>query len=175
MQRYKKITNKHFKSIRTKNNKTETSSYKQLNFIYIQIAQYFDQNHKWVATFRHLSLKNLCLCVDLSFFPLINFIKDWDALAFSSSSSSSLKHEQYAKFKIFLWYETCCMLIFFLAFDFCRSAWSFGFFIPATTANDLRHGRIFYPDFIHYIYFPTCMLMIHIVSMIFNEGAYLTL
>ena len=27
------------------------------------------------------------------------------------------------------------------------SAWSFGFFIPATTANDLRIRRIFYPRF----------------------------
>ena len=31
------------------------------------------------------------------------------------------------------------------------SAWSFGFLIPATTANDLRLRRISIPDFIHYI------------------------
>ena len=30
---------------------------------------------------------------------------------------------------------------------FVGSAWSFGFFIPATTANDLRLRRIFYPRF----------------------------
>ena len=30
----------------------------------------------------------------------------------------------------------------FLAFDFVGSGWSFGFFIPATTANDLRLRRI---------------------------------
>ena len=31
------------------------------------------------------------------------------------------------------------------------SAWSFRFFIPATTANDLQHRRISIPDLIHYI------------------------
>ena len=35
--------------------------------------------------------------------------------------------------------------IIFLAFYFAVSAWSFGFFIPATTANDLRLRRIFHP------------------------------
>ena len=30
---------------------------------------------------------------------------------------------------------------------FVGSSWSFGFFIPATTANDLRLRRIFYPRF----------------------------
>ena len=34
---------------------------------------------------------------------------------------------------------------YFLAFDFVGSAWAFVFFfIPATTANDLRLRRIFY-------------------------------
>ena len=35
------------------------------------------------------------------------------------------------------------------------SAWSFGFFIPATTANDLRLRRIFYPRFypLHLFYY----------------------
>ena len=44
---------------------------------------------------------------------------------------------------------------FFLALDFffVGSAWSFGFFIPAKTANDLRLGRISTPDLIHYIIF----------------------
>jgi len=37
---------------------------------------------------------------------------------------------------------------------FVGSAWSFGFFIPATTANDLRLGRISIPDLIHYIFSP---------------------
>ena len=38
------------------------------------------------------------------------------------------------------------MLVGFLAFDFCRSRVVIrGFFIPATTANDLRLRRIFYP------------------------------
>ena len=39
-----------------------------------------------------------------------------------------------------------CITIFF-EFFFVGSAWSFGFFIPATTANDLRLRRIFYPRF----------------------------
>ena len=38
-------------------------------------------------------------------------------------------------------------LIFFKRLTFVGSAWSFGFFIPATTANDLRLRRIFYPRF----------------------------
>ena len=40
-----------------------------------------------------------------------------------------------------------------LAFDFSGSVWSFIFFIPATTANDLRLRRISIPDLIHYIIF----------------------
>ena len=34
---------------------------------------------------------------------------------------------------------------FFSVRRFVGSVWSFGFFIPATTANDLRLRRIFYP------------------------------
>ena len=35
----------------------------------------------------------------------------------------------------------------FVGSTFVGSAWSFGFFIIATTANDLRLRRIFYPRF----------------------------
>ena len=38
-------------------------------------------------------------------------------------------------------------LLLFLRSTFVGSAWSFGFFIPATTANDLRLRRIFYTRF----------------------------
>ena len=41
---------------------------------------------------------------------------------------------------------------------FDSSAWSFVFFIPTTTANDLRLWRISIPDFIHNIYFPILLL-----------------
>ena len=41
---------------------------------------------------------------------------------------------------------------------FVGSAWSFSFFIPATTANDLRLQRISIPDCIHYICFPILIL-----------------
>ena len=45
----------------------------------------------------------------------------------------------------------CCMTILkkktFKRSTFVGSAWSFGFFIPATTANDLRLPRIFHPRF----------------------------
>ena len=41
---------------------------------------------------------------------------------------------------------TCCWCL-FLGSTFVGSAWSFGFFIPATTVNDLRLRRIFYPRF----------------------------
>ena len=36
---------------------------------------------------------------------------------------------------------------FFYHSTFVGSAWSFGFFIPATTVNDLRLRRIYYPRF----------------------------
>ena len=38
---------------------------------------------------------------------------------------------------------------------FVGSVWSFEFFIPATTANDLQ---LSIPDLIHYIYFPILIL-----------------
>ena len=39
------------------------------------------------------------------------------------------------------------IFLFFLAFDFCRFCVVIRFFIPATTANDLRLRGIFYPRF----------------------------
>ena len=47
---------------------------------------------------------------------------------------------------------------FFSRSTFVGSAWSFGLFIPATTANDLRLWRISIPDVIHYVYFPILIL-----------------
>ena len=44
-------------------------------------------------------------------------------------------------------------LYFFQRSTFVGSAWSFGFFIPATTVNDLRLRRISISDLIHYIIF----------------------
>ena len=44
--------------------------------------------------------------------------------------------------------------IFFKRSTFVGSAWSFGLFISATTANDLRLRRISIPNVIHSIYFP---------------------
>ena len=41
----------------------------------------------------------------------------------------------------------------FLAFDFCRFCELIRFFIPATTANDLRLRSISMPDLIHYSIF----------------------
>ena len=40
-----------------------------------------------------------------------------------------------------------CFCVFFQAFTLVSSEWSFCFFIPATTANDLRLWRIFYTRF----------------------------
>ena len=44
-------------------------------------------------------------------------------------------------------HESMTLFFFFFFFSIRHfgSAWSFGFFIPATTANDLRLQRIFYP------------------------------
>jgi len=41
---------------------------------------------------------------------------------------------------------------------FVGSAWSFGLFIPATTANDFRLRNISTANLIHYIYFPILIL-----------------
>ena len=48
--------------------------------------------------------------------------------------------------------------VFFSVRLFVGSAWPFGFFIPATAANDLRLRRISIPDFIHYIFCPIFIL-----------------
>ena len=48
-------------------------------------------------------------------------------------------------------YEQRVFFMFFLAFDFCRFCVVICFFIPATTANDLRLWRISIPNLIHYI------------------------
>ena len=51
-------------------------------------------------------------------------------------------------------------LLFFSVSTFVGSAWSFGFFIPATTANYTSDFEGFsIPDFIHYIYFPILILV----------------
>ena len=55
------------------------------------------------------------------------------------------------------WCNTPLFFLFFLAFNFCRFCVVIRFFHPTTTANDLRLGRIYIPDLIHYIifqYFP---------------------
>ena len=60
-------------------------------------------------------------------------------------------------------------LIFFLAFDFVGSAWSFGFSIRATTANNLRLRRLSIPELIHSpkkIYFK--------LYLFYNETSYTT-
>ena len=46
-----------------------------------------------------------------------------------------------------------CFVFVFYRSTFVGSAWSFGFFFPATMANDLRLRRIFIPDLIHCIIF----------------------
>ena len=50
----------------------------------------------------------------------------------------------------------------FLAFDFCRFSLVIGFFIPATTANDLQLRRIFCPRF-----YP--LHLFSYLNFIFNE------
>ena len=65
-------------------------------------------------------------------------------------------------------YNINIFLFFILASTFVGFAWSFSFFIPATTANDLRLGRISIPDFIHYIYFLILILGKEPVFSLFN-------
>ena len=55
---------------------------------------------------------------------------------------------------MFLNPECHFILSLFLAFDFCRFRVIIRFFIPATTANDLRLQSTTIPDFIHYIFGP---------------------
>ena len=57
---------------------------------------------------------------------------------------------------------------FFLSFDIVSSEWSFSFFIPAITANDLQLRRIFIPNCIHYFYFPILILRKDPVFSLFN-------
>ena len=52
----------------------------------------------------------------------------------------------------------CFVFLFFKHSTFAGSAWSFGFFIPATTANNLRLRRISIPDIIHYSIFLSYFL-----------------
>ena len=49
-------------------------------------------------------------------------------------------------------------IFFFSVWLFAGSAWSFGFFIPATMANDLQLRRNSIPDFVHYIFCPIFIL-----------------
>ena len=51
---------------------------------------------------------------------------------------------------------------------FFGSAWSFGFIIPATRANDLRLRRIFIPNVIHYLFYPILILEKEPVFSLFN-------
>jgi len=44
-------------------------------------------------------------------------------------------------------YNKFLFFLFFYRSTFVSSAWSFVFFIPVTTTNDLRLRRIFYPRF----------------------------
>ena len=73
------------------------------------------------------ALKCLCLLgVKISL-----FIRDWNVLGYLGVEN-----------------DCCC----FLAFVICRFCVVIRFFIPATTANDLRLRRISIPDLIHYIF-----------------------
>ena len=56
--------------------------------------------------------------------------------------SHTIKHSEQLCFLFFYFYY-----YYFLAIDFCRFCVVIRFFIPATTANDLRLRRIFYPRF----------------------------
>ena len=58
---------------------------------------------------------------------------------------------------------------------FVGSAWSFVFFIPTTTTNDLRLRRIFIPD-IHYFFYPILILekepVFHFLVLSAKQGNY---
>ena len=65
------------------------------------------------------------------------------------------------------------MLKFFFVFfqhsTFFGSAWLFVFFIPITTANDLRLRRISIPDLIHYIIFLSQFLSCNKYHVLFSN------
>jgi len=65
----------------------------------------------------------------------------------------SNKHKHNALFFIFIF-----IFILFQRSTFVDSAWSFGYFIPVTTVNDLRLRRIFYPRFYPLHLFPFLIL-----------------
>ena len=91
-----------------------------------------------------------------------------------------MKHPNLILILIIYWllsicYCSCCYFLFFIKkiklSTFVGSAWSFGFYIPATKANDFRLGGIFsIPDFIHYIYFPILILEKEPVFSLLNKG-----
>ena len=72
-------------------------------------------------------LRHNCCPFDIAHW--INFFNLWKKKGFGSCTANS-----YLNYYI-------------LALDIVGSAWSFCFFIPATTSNDLRLWRIFYPRF----------------------------
>ena len=65
---------------------------------------------------------------------------------------------QCKSYAIKLYLSQTDFLFVFYCSTFVGSAWSFVFFIPATTANDLRFEGFSFPDFIHYIYYPILIL-----------------
>ena len=69
------------------------------------------------------------------------------------------------QFVLFYLKKTCSYIyIYFLAFDFWRFCVIIRFFIPATTANDLRLRRISIPDLILYIFCPYIFCTIFILQ-----------
>ena len=77
---------------------------------------------------------------------LLRSINIWEKKQFTVDEKlfwSKINHDlDWGSFEVLF-----CFLVVLLTFDFVGSAWSFGCFIPATTANDLRLRRIFYPIF----------------------------
>ena len=61
-----------------------------------------------------------------------------------------------------------CFCFGFLAFDFVGSAWSFGFFFPATTVNVLRLLMDFYTRYYPFHYFLILILEQAPVFSLFN-------
>ena len=104
-----------------------------------------------VFTWEHISPCHYVQERGITVKPILTFSKQQQNKHVSAWHSGSNTKQLYlshhhVKIVLSLYFYFYFQIIFFRS-TFVGSAWSFVFFIPATTANDLRLRRIFYPRF----------------------------
>ena len=105
---------------------------------------------KWNNVKKQTPLSEICVEINVMTTPIIFSSPEHEMLRVSYSDQSlsdvRLSFHQQLLTKHLLKLRSPKKLFFF-AFDFCRFCVVIWFFIPATTANELRLWRIFYPRF----------------------------